>query len=101
MMLVATRDIVLVVHEGEHDAFEFGFGKLAVADDDAGLRDQFADLGCEVVDGFDAVVDEVDLAAAFEFHLDCGADEFFVELGDDGLDGHAVFGWGFDDRHIT
>ena len=55
----------------------------------------------EFVDGFDAVVDEVDLAAALELHLDGGADELFVELGDDGLDGHAVFGRGFDDRHIA
>ena len=72
-----------------------------MAYDDAGLRDEFADSGGEVVDGFYAVVDEVDLAAAFELHLDGGADKLFVELGDDGLDGHAVFGRGFDDRHIT
>ncbi len=46
-------------------------------------------------------MDEVGLAAAFELHLDGGADEFFVELGDDGLDGHAVFGRGFDDGHVA
>ena len=63
--------------------------------------DQLADFCGEFVDGFDAVVDEVGLAAAFELHLDGGADEFFVELGDDGLDGHAVFGRRLDDRHIT
>ncbi len=55
----------------------------------------------ELVDGFYAVVDEVDLAAAFELHLDCGADELLVELGDDGLDGHAVFGRGLDDGHVA
>ena len=88
------QDVVLVVHEGEHDAFELGFGELAVADDDAGGGDELADLGGELVDGFDAVVDEVDLASAFELHLDGGADELLVELGDDGLDGHAVFGRG-------
>ena len=93
--------VVLVVHEGEHDALELGLGELAVADDDAGLRDQFADLCGEVVDGFDAVVDEVDLAAAFELHLDGGADELLVELGDDGLDGHAVFGRRLDDGHVA
>ena len=62
------EDVVLVIHEGEHDAFEFGFGELAVADDDAGGGDEFADFCGEFVDGFDAVVDEVDLAAALELH---------------------------------
>src|SRR6201999_94548 len=69
------EDVVLVVHEGEHDALELSFGELAVADDDAGAGDQFADLGGELVDGLDAVVDEVGLAAALELHLDGGADQ--------------------------
>ena len=30
-----------------------------------------------------------------------GADKLLVELGDDGLDGHAVFGRGLDDAHIA
>ena len=55
----------------------------------------------EVVNGFDAIVDEVDLSAAFELHLDGGADELFIEFCDDGLDGHAVFGRGFDDGHVA
>ena len=101
MMRGGDEHVVLVVHEGEHDALELGFGELAVADDDARLRDELADLGGELVDGFDAVVDEVDLAAALELHLDGGADELLVELGDDGLDGHAVFGRGLDDGHIA
>ncbi len=72
-----------------------------MADDDSCLGDQLADLAGDVVDGFDAVVDEVGLASAFEFHLYCGADQFFVELGDDSLDGHAVFGRSFNDRHVA
>src|SRR5260370_1080745 len=88
------EDVVLVIHKGEHDAFEFGLGKLAVADDDAGARHQLTNPGGDLVDGFDAVVDEVDLASALEFHLDGGADELLVELPDDGLDGHTVFGRG-------
>ena len=95
------EDVVLVIHEGEHDAFELGLRQLAVADDDAGGGDLLADHGGELVDGFDAVVDEVDLAAALEFHLDGGADELFIELGDDGLDGHAVLGRGLDDGHVA
>ena len=47
---------------------------LSVADDDAGFRNQFLQLGGDFPDGLDAVVDEVDLAAAFEFLLDRGLD---------------------------
>ncbi len=36
---VGDEDVVLMVHEGEHDAFEFGLGELAVAYDDSCLRD--------------------------------------------------------------
>jgi len=63
--------------------------------------DELADHGGDLVDRLDAVMHEVDLAAAFELHLDGGADELFVKLGDDGLDGHAVFGWGLDDGHVA
>ena len=63
------QHVVLVVHEGEHDAFELGFAHLAVADDDARGGDEFLDARGDFVDGFDAVVDEVDLAAALEFEL--------------------------------
>ena len=72
-----------------------------MADDDAALRNELLDACRELVDGFDAVVDEVDLAAALEFELDGGADELLVELGDDGLDRHAVFGRRLDDAHIA
>ena len=93
--------IVLAVHEGEHRALEFGLGHLAVADDDARLRHELADLGGELVDRLDAVVDEVDLAAALQLHFDGGADQLLVELGDDGLDGHAIFGRRLDDGHVA
>ncbi len=46
-------------------------------------------------------MDEVGLASALELHLDGGADELLVELGDDGLDGHAVFGGRLDDGHVA
>ena len=93
--------VVLVVHEGEHDAFQLGFGHLAVAHDDARGGDEFLDARGDFVDGFDAVVDEVDLAAAFELKLDGRADDLLVELGDHGLNRHAVFGRRFDDAHVA
>ena len=95
------QHIVLVVHEGQHDALELGFAHLAVADDDARAGHQFLDARGDLVDGFDAVVDEVDLAAAFEFELDRRANDLFIELGNHGLNGHAVFGRGLDHRHVA
>ena len=72
-----------------------------MADDDAGFRNQFLQLGGDFPDAVDAVVDEVDLAAAFEFLFDRRLDEFVVPAGDDGLNRHAVFGRSFDDAHIA
>ena len=46
-------------------------------------------------------MDEEGLATALHLHLDGGADEFFIELGDDGLDGHAVLGRRLDDGHVA
>ena len=93
--------VVLVIHEGEHDSFEFAFAHLAVADDDARGGHQFLDVRGDFVDGLDAVVDEVDLAAALELELDGRADDLLVELGDHGLDGHAVLGRRLDDAHVA
>ena len=95
------EDVVLVMHEGEHDFFEVVLAHLAVADDDAGGGDELLDLCGDFVDGLDAVVDEVDLAAALELDFDGGADELLVELGDDGLDGHAIAGRRFDHAHVA
>ncbi len=95
------QHVVLVVHEGEHHAFELGFAHLAVAHGDARGGHEFLDARGDFVDGFDAVVDEVDLAAALEFELDGGAHDLLVELGDHGLNGHAVFGRRLDDAHVA
>ena len=72
-----------------------------MAHDDARLGHQFAHLGRDLVDGLHAVVDEVDLAAAFQFLLDGGADQLVVPGGDDRLDGHAILGRRFDHAHIA
>ena len=54
------------MHEVEHHALELVLVHLAVADDDARLGDEPLDLGGDGEDRLDAVVDEVDLAAALE-----------------------------------
>ncbi len=72
-----------------------------MADDDAGLGDELTNLCGDVVDRFDAIMNEVDLAAAFQLHLDGGTHQLLVELGDDGLDGHAIFGRSLDHAHVA
>ena len=64
------QNVGFVMHEFQHHFFEFAFGHLSVADDDARRGNQRLKLGGDFPDGVDAVVDEIDLAAAFEFLLD-------------------------------
>ena len=90
-----------MVHEFQHHFFQFAFRHLSVADDDAGGRDQRLDLGGDFPDGVDAVVHEINLAAALEFLLDGGLNEFFVPTGDDRLNRHAIFGRSFDHAHVA
>ena len=100
-MVVATRTSASSRMNLSMTRFEFFFAHLAVADDDAGLGDELLDESGERVDGLDAIVDEVDLAVAGELVFDGGADELFVEGGDDGLDGEAVSRGSFDERHVA
>ena len=95
------KHVILVVHKGEHHALKFGFAHLPVADNDARRGNQLLNARSDFVDGFDAVVHEVNLAAAFEFEFHSGAHDLFVELGDDGLNRHAVFGRRLDNTHVA
>lgn len=90
------EDIGFVVDEGVHDGFEIVFVHLAVADEDACFGDEFAEGFVDGLDGFDAVVEEEDLAAAFEFAADGIADDALVIGDDGGGDGESVGGWGVD-----
>ncbi len=69
-MVVQTKDVVFVVHEGEQGALQLLHVHLAVAHADAGGRHQFLKPGGAGKDGIDAIVDEIDLASAREFLLD-------------------------------
>ena len=53
------------------------------------------------VDRLDAVVDEVDLAAAFHLGADRPLDHCLVELDDVGLDRQAILRRRLDDRHVA
>jgi hypothetical protein len=67
MMVVATRTSYSWCMKASMTRSSSAFAHLAVADDDARCGTSSLDLGGDFVDGFDAVVDEVDLAAALEF----------------------------------
>ena len=90
-----------MAHEGQHDALELSFIELAMAYADARGRDELLNAGGDFVNGFDAIVDEVDLTAALQLHFNSGADELFIEFCDHSLNGHAIFGRSFNDAHVA
>jgi hypothetical protein len=57
---------------------KLGLAHLSVAHEHARFGHQLAQLGRNLVDGFDAVVHEVNLAAALQLLLDGGADQLFI-----------------------
>ena len=92
---MSTPDSMIVVEmstskswrtNAEHDLLEHLFVHLAVADAEARLRHELAQLVGEAVDVVDAVVDEVDLAAAVDLAQDHLADELVAGRGDEGAD---------------
>jgi len=58
------EDVGFIANEFEHDAFEFFFAHLAVGDYYARFGNELGDQSGERIDGFDAVMNEVDLAFA-------------------------------------
>ena len=68
------QHVELVRHEVEHRALERVLGHLAVADDDARVGHEPLQQIADRIDRLDAVVDEVDLAAAFELGADRARD---------------------------
>ena len=86
------EDVGLVADEAVHDVFEFVLVHLAVADDDAGVRDELADFIGDALNVVDLVVDEKDLAVAGEFALQCLLDAGFIVWDDFGDDAAAIGG---------
>ena len=73
---------------------------LAVGDTDAGLGHEADELEVQVVDGANAVVQEIDLPLAIEFAKNRLAHDVIAVLGDDGLDGQALDRRGLDDAQV-
>ena len=72
-----------------------------MADGDAGARHESLQLGRDLPDRVDAIVHEIDLAAALQFLLHGGLDQLLVPARDHGLNRHAVFGRRFDHAHVA
>ena len=89
------------MHKAQHHFFQLAFGHLAVAYSNARPGHQFLQLGCDFVDAFYSIVDEVHLTAAFEFLLQSGLDQLFIPGSDHGLNGDSVFRRGLDDAHVA
>ena len=61
------QHVVALLVEALHDGFQFALRHLAVGHCNTGFRHQFFQTGTAVMNGFDFVVQEVDLATAFQF----------------------------------
>src|SRR5258706_1342995 len=97
----AQQDIEARLVEVAHHQFEFAFRHLAVCDTDARLRQQLREAFLHVTDGIDLVVQEVHLAAAFQF-TQCGfTDESVADRGTESLDRQPSLWRGGDDRKIA
>ncbi len=95
------EDVCFVVNEGVHDGFEIVFVHLAVADEDACFGDEFSEFPMDHFDGFDAVVEEEDLAAALDFAAYGIAYDTIVISDDGGGDGEAIGGRCIDGGHVS
>ena len=76
--------------EIEHDLFEFPLGHLPVADPDAGLGNQSCNFFLDRCDVLDAIVYEINLAAAFDLAQERFANDDVVPFADECLDSEPV-----------
>ena len=69
----AEQDVGALVVKIAHDALEIALVHLPVSDGDARFRDEFFELFSAIFDGRDFIVQEIHLAATFEFAQNCFA----------------------------
>ena len=93
------EDVVFARHESRHDFLEGEGGHLPVPDCDPEFGVHFANRIGDCFDGLDAVVEVEDLPAPVDFGTDCVFNDGGVVALDDGFDGPAIGGRGFDDGH--
>ena len=89
-----------MMHEFCHHLFELFLAHLTVGDTNACLRSQLLNEIGERVNGFDPVVNNVNLAAALELEIDRIFNHNGLEFDDDGLNRQPVTRGSFNDGHI-
>ena len=72
LMVVQGKMFEALGDERAHEYFQFALVQLAMCHANACLGQRFDELGLAVVDGLDFVVQEVDLAAAFQLAQTAG-----------------------------
>jgi len=89
------------VIEIKHHLFQLFLWHLPVGKFDARFGDELLDIVRDLFDGFDFVVQHIDLAAAFQFALAGLLDQRVVPLCDEGIDRVALHRWCRDDGQVT
>ncbi len=95
------EDVGAAVEEVGEGAFDVVFVHAAVGAKHAQAGQEGAEFGADGIERGDAVVKVEDLAAAFEFALDGGADDAFVVGEHVGLDRDAAGGRGLDGGEVA
>src|SRR5205807_1341733 len=88
-----------MMHELQHHLLQFAFSHLPVADRDSPARYEFLNLGCDFPDCMHTVMNEIDLAAAFQLLLNSRLNKLVIPSSDHCLNGHAFLGRRFDHAH--
>ena len=90
-----------MMHEFQHRFFQLSLSHLPMADDDPRSRHEFLQLGCDFPDRIHAIVDEINLSAAFQFLFHRRADQFFIPARHHSLNCNAIFRRRLDDAHVA
>ena len=97
----ADQHVGFPVGEGHHHFFQFRFGHLSVAHQDAGLGHQLAQLVGNVMDRAHPVVQEKHLPVPFQLPQYRLTHGFGAVLGDESLDRQPGFRRGMDHAHVS
>src|SRR5438094_5767988 len=89
-----------MMHEFCHHLFELFLAHLAVVDTTERLRSKLLKEIGERVNGFDSVVNNVNLAASLELKIDRIFNDNGLEFDDDGLNRQPVARGSLNDGHI-
>ncbi len=95
------QDVEPPLHEAKHRPLELVLAHLTVTDHDLRFRDETPQQVSNGEDGFDAVVHEVDLAAARQLVPDGALDHRRIELHHVRLNREPVLGRRLDNRHVA